>query len=122
MNEQYYERLREYRKLVKHQGYSWVLVFIVAIATLFTSEHIVKITIYNLSGLLPIFISGGILANLRWRIMNFKCPRCCKPFITKYKVFGHFQSTSCVHCGLSINILPELSKPTTKNTGEEWFK
>lgn len=104
MNEQYFECLRKYRRLLVKQRFAWLVLLIVGLCTIFLSKTILD----SEWTYVPIILSLILVVYIGNKIQRFKCPRCEKTFCTKYVVLHYRITNQCVHCGLSLNELPEL--------------
>lgn len=102
MNDKYFESLQKYRRLLTLQGFSWVLTILIAVGTVVASEHLPKSSDSAILVYLPIFFAFCFIVYIANKVLKFRCPRCGKPFSTKYLLIHFKYATQCVHCGLSI--------------------
>ena len=122
VEEKYFTGLREYKRLLSRRGLG--IVFLILIGVLMavlpglTQGGIWDNPIQII--LIALFILPFVIFSLR--VAYFKCPKCGKLFSTKYYILNYFQTTECIHCGLSLSSLPEIKRNLPRKSSNEWFK
>lgn len=118
MDTSYIAELRKYRKIVMYWRFSIAFFVGGAIFGVIRAYHFGSAT-------LPAFLDSVTFIFLLpflyfgYRMSFFRCPKCSKHFCTKNATVVKTASRECVHCGFSIEILPEVkSRPLGSHTDE----